>query len=78
MTTEPRTAETPGTPLTPEEDERSDVVWDVECVSMVGCCRGCPDCYGEGLGCHNRPAVDLIAAARRLAEPEVAKGEADE
>lgn len=55
----------------------SDERWVVE-VETTGCCRGCPDCYGEGLGCHNRPAVDLIAAARRLAEPEVAKGEADE
>ena len=36
-------------------------------VCEPGCCEGCSDCMGLGLGCHNRPASRLMAEVRRLA-----------
>lgn len=41
--------------------------WNV-IVCEPGCCEGCPDCLGMGLGCHNRPATRLLAEVRRLGD----------
>ena len=33
-----------------------------------GCCEGCEECLGLGLGCHNRPAAKLMAEVRRIGD----------